>query len=123
MIPLSGLLPLEGTMPGWPEAPETSIAPTLFLVFGIPLIIGLIITFLCKGRELRQRSVENGVAVGLPVSNRRRELEGTDRQEDRELERREDAEHAARAGAEVEHERDESIDASTADNPAGSRSA
>lgn len=82
MIPLQGLLPLEGTMPGWPEAPETNIASTLFIIFAIPLIIGLIVALLCKGQELRQRSMENGVAVGLPASNPRLAIEGSDHDED-----------------------------------------
>lgn len=78
MLPLQGLLPLEGTLPGWPEAPQPSFLPTVFLALGIPLIIGLIITFLVKGRELGQTAMENGVAVGLPVSNQRPALEASD---------------------------------------------
>ena len=80
MLPLQGLLPLEGTLPGWPEAPQPSILPTMFLAIGIPLIIGIIITILVKGSELGQTARENGVAVGLPVSNQRLALEAMDRE-------------------------------------------
>lgn len=103
-IPLQGLLPLEGVMPGWPEVSTVNPLHMLLLAIGIPAIILLIITFLCKGQELRERSVENGVAVGLPASNQRVAIE---------------------RGSEAEADFDNAmaLDAGTPDNPEGSSSA
>lgn len=55
------LVPLSGTLPGWPAAPAPNLLWTLMLILGFPLGIGLIVTFLGKGHQLVQSARDNGL--------------------------------------------------------------
>lgn len=49
---VSMLVPLQGTLPGWPTAPQPTAVQVLGLLFGIPLIVIIIISLIGKGPEL-----------------------------------------------------------------------
>jgi len=46
------LVPLQGTLPGWPVAPHPTALEVLGLLFGVPLIVIIIISLIGKGPEL-----------------------------------------------------------------------
>ena len=53
---LSMLVPLE-TLPGWPPAPNPSLLHALGVIFGIPILLGLVIaglSFVGTGSDLRR---------------------------------------------------------------------
>ena len=51
---MNWLLPLE-TLPGWPEAPDVSVAHMLWLMFLGPLAVGAVITLLAFTPALGRR--------------------------------------------------------------------
>lgn len=55
------LVPLEGTLPGWPPAPAPNMLWMFMLAIGIPVGIGLVVTFLCFGTELVKSARDNGL--------------------------------------------------------------
>lgn len=65
---VSMLVPLQGTLPGWPAAPHPTALQVLGLLFGIPLIIIIIISLIGKGPELiRAGRGEDHGAVDEPL--------------------------------------------------------
>lgn len=49
---VSMLVPLEGTLPGWPDAPEPTAMQVLGLLVGIPAVVFVIIALIGKSRSL-----------------------------------------------------------------------
>ena len=65
---VSMLVPLQGTLPGWPTAPHPTALQELGLLFGVPLIIIIIISLIGKGPELvRAGRGEDHGAVDAPL--------------------------------------------------------
>jgi hypothetical protein len=46
------LVPLQGTLPGWPDAQEPTGLEVLGLLIGLPALVFVIVAVLAKGREL-----------------------------------------------------------------------
>jgi hypothetical protein len=62
------LVPLEGTLPGWPVANEPSALEVLGLLIGIPGLVFVLIAVLGKGSQLiRAGRGESAVAVDEPL--------------------------------------------------------
>lgn len=62
------LVPLQGTLPGWPAAPEPTAVQVLGLLIGVPAVIFIIISLIGKGPELiRAGRGEDTSAVGEPL--------------------------------------------------------
>lgn len=60
------LIPLTGTFPGWPAAPQPSVAHWLFVVIGIPAICMAVVGVLAGAGALARRG-RGGPAVGDSV--------------------------------------------------------
>lgn len=62
------LVPLQGTLPGWPTAAPPSAVQVLGLLFGVPLIVIIVISLIGKGPELiRAGRGEDQTAPGEPL--------------------------------------------------------
>jgi hypothetical protein len=62
------LVPLQGTLPGWPDAPDPAPLHVLGLLIGVPAAIFVIISLIGKGRELiRAGRGEPDVAANEPL--------------------------------------------------------
>lgn len=65
---VSMLVPLQGTLPGWPTVPQPTVLEVLGLLFGIPLIIIIVISLLAHGPDLiRAGRGENSAVVAEPL--------------------------------------------------------
>jgi hypothetical protein len=57
------LVPLQGTLPGWPTAQEPTAVELLGLLVGVPLVVFIILALLVKRKDLiragRGESAEN----------------------------------------------------------------
>lgn len=60
------LIPLTGTFPGWPAAPQPSVAHWLFVVIGIPAISMVIVGVLAAAGSLAKRG-RGGTDLAEPV--------------------------------------------------------
>lgn len=49
------LVPLTGTLPGWPAAEMPTVAQSLLVIVGIPVLVGLVITVLVFAGQLARR--------------------------------------------------------------------
>lgn len=62
------LVPLQGTLPGWPTTPQPSAMHLLGLLIGIPLVIFLILSLITKGPDLiRAGRGEEETPAGAPL--------------------------------------------------------
>ena len=61
------LIPLQGTLPGWPAAPQPSLASVLLLALGVPLAIGIVVSVLGKGQQMVQASHQQR-SGGTPIA-------------------------------------------------------
>jgi hypothetical protein len=62
------LVPLQGTLPGWPDAPDPAPLHILGLLIGVPAAIFVIISLIGKGPELiRAGRGEADVAANEPL--------------------------------------------------------
>lgn len=65
---VSMLVPLEGTLPGWPAAEQPSPLEMLGLLIGVPGLIFVVITILGKANQLiRAGRGDTDVAVDEPI--------------------------------------------------------
>ncbi|GAB3913866.1 hypothetical protein GCM10011575_19130 [Microlunatus endophyticus] len=65
---VSMLVPLQGTLPGWPTVAQPSAVQVLGLLFGVPLIVIIVISLIGKGPELiRAGRGEDQSAAGEPL--------------------------------------------------------
>lgn len=62
------LVPLQGTLPGWPTVQTPSAVQVLGLLIGVPAVIFIIISLIAKSKELiRAGRGEDRPAVGEPL--------------------------------------------------------
>lgn len=65
---VSMLVPLQGTLPGWPLAPEPSVLQVLGLLVGVPAIVFVIVAVIGKGKEfVRAARGEGDEAIDEPL--------------------------------------------------------
>lgn len=60
------LVPLEGTFPGWPAAPQPSVAHWLLVVIGIPIGVAVVVGLLAGAAALAKRG-RGGSDLAEPV--------------------------------------------------------
>ncbi|WP_460767077.1 hypothetical protein [Mariniluteicoccus flavus] len=61
------LMPLQGTFPGWPAAPQRSIVDFLIVLVAIPLVVSAVITLLAMAGSLGRRAQAGTVRQKEPV--------------------------------------------------------
>jgi hypothetical protein len=59
------VVPLQGTLPGWPAAPDPAPLHVLGLLIGVPAAIFIIFSLIAKGPEL----IRAGRGQGDPAAN------------------------------------------------------
>lgn len=63
----SMLVPLAGTFPGWPAADTPSVAQSLLVVIGIPVLVSVLIAVLVLARTLARQGRGEQLHVREPL--------------------------------------------------------